>query len=101
MTEIGLRLRETQKPLLSRPDRPLSYLRWLLTNAVPDEPPAQIAAAAAATARELARTRAEQWELRARTAAAARSGSGLQEARRVAAAIAEQRRQVVVDARRE
>ena len=92
LAEVRLRLRETKQPLLTRPDRPISYFGWLLASAVPDEPPAQIAQAAAAAVRDRAADRAEQWRNQAVAAAAARYGSGIEQARQVARSIAEQRR---------
>jgi hypothetical protein len=92
LAEVRLRLRETKQPLLTRPDRPISYFGWLLAGAAPEEPPAQIVRAAAAAVRDRAAERAEQWRDQAAAGAAGRSGSGIQQARQMAQAIAERRR---------
>jgi DNA-binding transcriptional ArsR family regulator len=93
LAEVRLRLRETGKPMLTRPDRPMKYLKWLLASAVASEPPAQITAAAVAAVKDRAAGRAEQWRVQEAAAVAARAtGSGIQEARQVARSIAERRR---------
>ena len=97
LAEVRLRLREAKQPLLSRPDRPISYFGWLLAAAVPDEPPAQIAQAAAAAVRDRAAERAEQWRNQATVAAAARTGTGIEQARHMARSIAESRRREASD----
>jgi hypothetical protein len=101
LAEARLRLRETGKPLLTRPDRPIKYIEWLLAAAVPDEPPAQITAAAAAAVKDRAAERArERREQEAAAAVARATGSGIHQARQMAQSIAERRRQQRLDSAR-
>ena len=97
VAEINLRLTECHKTLLDRADRPASYLKWLLSHAVPGEPPAQIAAALEETAREIALAQAtarqRDWDDAERRRLAGRTGDGRRQALAMAERITEQRRQ--------
>jgi hypothetical protein len=87
--------------MLATVTAPASYLAWLLTHAVPDEPPAQIAAALAEAARaeRIQRTARQhrQWTDREQRKVAAADSPGGRQARRLVDQLAERRRQARLD----
>jgi hypothetical protein len=103
--EAELRLAESHKAMLTSAAAPASYVDWLLKVAVPSDPPAQIAAALAESARAeriaMANQRAREWHDRELQRVDPAASAGGRAARALVDQLAERRHQAkLAEARR-